>query len=194
MNSLNRRQIVILAALAIPVIGLMVLSFMGSKKPVTAPTPPPKVEGNKSNATGKVPARPANNKVVLPTYEQLKANINSRWKEAETLTPEKYTVLLRKDPRLPPTLELYRERIKARVRQLEKMTTEQFEAEQRQRAAHLRQRGIMPITPDQAAAGTRPQQQPAAPQPATKAPAAAAPAAPTPATPPAAQPPQQPAP
>jgi|GEM_PF-5212680 len=134
MSAVNKRQVIILAALAIPIIGLMVLSFMGPQK---AP-PPPKVAGNQGNATGK-----PGNKVVLPTLEEMRANIKSRWTEAEAMTQEKYAALYRKDPRLPQTLELYRARIKSRMHQLQNMTQEQFEAEQRQRTDHLRQRGIV---------------------------------------------------
>lgn len=139
MNTANKRQIIILVALAIPVIGLMVLSFMGPQKP--KPAMPPvaaKVTGNAANS------KFSRKDIVLPTFQELKDNIQSRWKEAENMTPEQYANLLRTDPRLPPTLALYRERIKSRMHQLETMTKDQFEAEQRMREDNLRQQGIVP--------------------------------------------------
>lgn len=160
MSVLNKRQIIILAALALPVLGLTVLSFMGPDKPKPAPkAPPPKVAGTEGKATPKPPAatppvtkpadsRPANRparRVVLPTLQEMRDNINSRWKEAESITEEKYDALYRKDRRLPPTLALYRERILSRKEQLDKMTQEEFEEEQRMRIEHLRQRGIVPM-------------------------------------------------
>jgi hypothetical protein len=134
---INKRTILIIAALALPVVILALLVHSGTPKNTL-----PAAAGN------------ANHIPPHPTLEQARANVKNRLAELEKMKPEQWPEEQRKNPHVAPTLQQALTNNRNRLAHLESLTPEQYEAQFKPSAP-------APAPPPQAQ--QQPAQQPAAP-------------------------------
>jgi hypothetical protein len=122
MNTLDKRQIIILTAFCLPLFALVFISYVSSGQPVI-----PKIVEKKVN----IPTKgPSNKPTATLVAEQ--ERIRGLIKEAEAMTPEQYLQRQKTEPTFAAsTLEVRIARLKKRLTQLEKMSNEQWENERR---------------------------------------------------------------
>lgn len=107
----NKNTLLIIAALALPVVLLAIVMYSGSPK------------NNR-------PAKTANAiNTQHPTLEQVRENVKNRLAQLEKMTPEQWPQERRIHPHAPPTLQQALTNNKNRLAQLEAMTPEQWEAQ-----------------------------------------------------------------
>lgn len=151
INLMNKSQIVIVAALAAAVVGLIVvsqtsgLSVPPAPQPAAPqaaapqPTPPaapaPKAAASSPAAPASAPATPA---LAMPapqsaatartehTLEEARSDLREYFKKADAMSLADYAALRAKSPRLPPTYSEYIARLKTRIDALDKMTQEDW--------------------------------------------------------------------
>jgi len=137
---MNNRTIIIIIALALPVVLLaLVMSSGSASHPGTVPAAA-------RNATNFPPQR--------PTLEQARNNVKNRIAQLEKMTPDQWPQERKAHPNAPATLQEALTWNKNRLAQLEAMTPEQWQAQPKARP----QTAAAPQTPvQQSAVGQNPQ-------------------------------------
>ena len=127
MNTLDRRQIIILAAFCLPLFSLIFVSYTG-----VGQSPVPKIPEKRSAPTGQTapnPFKPFTKPLALAAERE---RVRGLLKEANSMTPEQYLLKQKTEPTFAaPDINVRRSRLTRRLEQLEHMTEEQWEAEQR---------------------------------------------------------------
>ncbi len=156
MNTLNKRQIIILSAFCLPLFALIFVSYVKSEE-----TPVPTIRNHLLGQRPK-PQRP------VESIETERARIKARIQQVERMTPEQFEAFRNTDPRAGATKDLLRARLLQRLSELERMTPAQFATEQLVREEQARQNG----------SGIKPGATPQGQQPVPQAPVVAPTAAP----------------
>jgi hypothetical protein len=127
MNTLDKRQIIILAAFCLPLFVLIFVSYSGTGSPPKPPEKRPVI----TNPKGGAPNAQQKPTQIIPKSAEI-ARVKGLLNEAEAMTPQEYIEKQKTDSTLTaPTLEIRRGRLAKRVTQLENMSSGQWEAEQR---------------------------------------------------------------
>jgi predicted transcriptional regulator len=127
MHSLDKRQIIILAAFCLPLFVLIFVSYSGTG---SAPKPAEKrpVITNPTAAASKSLQKPVQ---IIPKSVEIQ-RVKGLLKEAEAMSAQEYLEKQKTDSTLTaPNLDIRRGRLARRIGQLENMTPAQWEAEQR---------------------------------------------------------------
>lgn len=124
MNTLDKRQIIILAAFCLPLFVLIFVSYSG-----TGHNPAPKkIEQRPVMAANKT-AR--NGGQIIPRTAEIQ-RVKGLLKIAEAMTEGQYQEMKKAEPTfVAPDIDVRRGRLKRRIAQLEGMTDAQWESEQR---------------------------------------------------------------
>ena len=127
MNPLDRRQIIILAAFCLPLFLLILVSYTGIGQSSMPKAPERQTRPAAQNAPN--PFKP----VVSPlTLAAERERVRGLLKEADKMTPEQYLLKQKTEPTfVAPDIYVRRSRLGKRVEQLDHMTQEEWEAEQR---------------------------------------------------------------
>jgi hypothetical protein len=134
---MNKRTIIIFAALALPVILLALVISSGAPSPKESP---------KNNVVRTLPAAARNATGIPPhpSLEQVRTNVKNRLAQLEKMTPEQWPEEKKTHPNAPATLQEAIENNKNRLAKLEAMTPEQWDAQFKPGAQRLKPVANMP--------------------------------------------------
>ena len=127
MNTLNGRQIIILAAFCLPLFSLILVSYTGVGQSPILKAPEKRVTPAAQN-----PSNPFKSFAKPLTLSAERERVRGLLKEADSMTPEQYLLKQKTEPTfIASDINVRRSRLGRRLEQLEHMTQEQWEAEQR---------------------------------------------------------------
>ena len=127
MNTLDKRQIIILAAFCLPLFVLIFVSYSGTGN---APAKPPEKRPVIANQPAAKPTVAAPVKII-PKQQEIE-RVKGLLKEANEMTDAQYLERKVTEPTFSaPDLATRRARLARRVQQLERMSNQQWESEQR---------------------------------------------------------------
>jgi hypothetical protein len=126
MNTLDKRQIIILAAFCLPLFVLIFVSYSGTG---SAPAKPPE---KRPTVTAQPAAKPAATAVKLVPKDKEIERVKGLLKEANDMSEAQYQERKKTEPTFgAPDVATRRARLARRVQQLERMSPQQWENEQR---------------------------------------------------------------